>query len=344
LRAHPATLLIGLPVLAAALALASGCPGGQASPATAGEVVVYCSVDQDGAEPILKEFERTSGIRVLARYDTESEKTVGLVEKIRAEAARPVADVFWSGEVFHTILLARQGLLEGYKSDATAAWPAGLADSEGRWYAFAMRARAIAYHTGRVTAAEAPERVEDLLDPKWRGRIAMASPESGTTGGHVASWFAWYGAERAEQILAGLKANQVRLVAGNSVAVRMVANGVVDVCLTDTDDVYAAQRNGWPVAMKLARHGDAGPLAIPNTAALVKGGPHPEAARRLMEFVLSEELERTLARSDSHNTPVHASVAKEFPEYALPDRLPVDYGKVADSTAAAIMAATKILK
>ena len=58
--------------------------------------------------------------------------------------------------------------------------------------------------------------------PKWRGRIVMASPESGTTGGHVASWFAWYGEDRATQILVGLKANEVRLVAGNSVAVRLV--------------------------------------------------------------------------------------------------------------------------
>ena len=51
----------------------------------------------------------------------------------------------------------------------------------------------------------------------------MASPESGTTGGHVASWFALVREERATQILAGLKANNVRLGAGNSVAVRLVA-------------------------------------------------------------------------------------------------------------------------
>jgi len=334
-------LLVVLGFAAVASTLA-GCGGPTALPA--GEVVVYSSVDQDGSEPILAQFERETGIRVLARYDTESTKTVSLVERIRAEAARPAADVFWSNEVFHTILLARQGLLDSYKSDATAAWPAGLADAQGRWYGFALRARVVAYHTGRVSAAEAPARIEDLMDAKWRGRIAMASPESGTTGGHVACWFAWYGQERAEQILAGLKANDVRLAAGNSVAVRLVASGVADVCLTDTDDVYAAQRNGWPVAMKLVRHGDGGALAIPNTAAMIKGGPHPEQARRLMAFLLGEEIERTLARSDSHNTPVHTSVAKEFPDYALPDRLPVDYEKAADSTAAAIRAATKILK
>jgi iron(III) transport system substrate-binding protein len=335
-------LFAGASLFLAGALLLAGCGATSAPPAQ--EVVVYCSVDEDVAEPILKVFEQETGIHVLARYDTENMKTVGLVEKLRAEAARPVADVFWSGEVFHTILLARQGALESYRSDVTAAWPAGLADAEGRWYGFALRVRALVYNTARVKAAEAPARIEDLLDSRWRGRIVMASPESGTTGGHVASWFAWYGEERAQQILAGLKANDVRLVAGNSVVVRLVADGEADVGLTDSDDVYAGQRNKWPVAMKLVGHGTQGPLVIPNTAALVKGGPHPEAARRLMAFLLGEDVERRLARSDSHNTPVHASLAGEFPEYAITGRLPVDYEKVADCTPAAIRAATKILK
>ncbi len=72
------------------------------------QVVLYCSVDQEIAEPIIAEFEKHSGVKVLAKYDTEASKTVGLVQRIRAEAAAPAADVFWSGEVFHTIRLARE--------------------------------------------------------------------------------------------------------------------------------------------------------------------------------------------------------------------------------------------
>lgn len=324
--------------LGAALA---GCRAPAEKPAA--EVVLYCAADQEIAEPILAEFERTSGIKVLARYDSEAAKTVGLVQRIRSEAGRPAADVFWSGEVFHTIRLAREGHLAPYQSEATAAWPAGLADPQGLWHGFALRARVVCYHTGRVKPEEAPERLEDLLDPKWRGRVVMASPEFGTTSGHVAAWFAWYGKERAMKILEGLKANGLRLVAGNSTAVRLVANGEADLCLTDTDDVYAGRRNGWPVALKVLRHGDSGVLAIPNTAALVRGGPHPEAAAKLMAFLLSDTVERMHARSDSHNTPVHAAVAAEFPQYALPERLPVTYDKVADALPDAVLAA-KILK
>jgi len=308
------------------------------------EVVLYCSVDQAIAEPVIAAFETQSGIKVLARYDTEASKTVGLVQRIRAEASSPTADVFWSGEVFHTIRLAREGLLTPYRSESTRDWPAGLADPNGLWYGFALRARVIGYNTNKVSAQEAPKSLEDVLDAKWKGRLVMASPEFGTTGGDVASWFAHYGPQRAKEILQRLKDNQVRLVSGNSTAVRMVATGQADLCFTDTDDIYAGQRNGWPVAMNLLDQNGKGVLAIPNTAAMVKGGPHPEVAGKLMQFLLGEEIERLLVESDSHNSPVHVPVAQKHPEYAIPLALNLDYGRIADFLPMAIESAGEIFR
>ena len=306
-------------------------------------VVLYCSVDQAVAEPIIAAFEQQTGIAVRARFDTEASKTVGLARKIEAEAKRPAADVFWSNEIFYTIRLARKGLLQPYRGGETSDWPADLADEQGRWYGFALRARVIAYNTRKVTAAEAPKTLEELLSATWRGRIAMARPIAGTTVGDVSSWFVHYGAVRAKEILAGLAANRVRLVDGNSLAVRAVAQGEADVCLTDTDDVYAAQRNGWPVAMHLLDQGGAGCLVIPNTAGLVRGGPNGEGARRLMAFLLSAAVERMLAESDSHNTPVRADLAATYARYAIPKRLGIDYGKVADGLPQAVALAEEIL-
>jgi iron(III) transport system substrate-binding protein len=365
------------------------------------QVVLYCSVDQGIAEPIVAAFEKQTGIKVRARYDTEASKTVGLVQRIRAEAAAPAADVFWSGEIFHTIRLAREGLLAPYRSmgvspmsgsgvhgqdardtgigsepmnhrqdaDATEPrghelapaqagdayvtkmpdggtlnWSVAFADPNGCWYGFGLRGRVIGYNTNRVPAAEAPKALEEVLDPKWKGRLVIASPAFGTTGGDVASWFAHYGPDRAREILRKLKDNGVRIVAGNSTAVRMMATGQADVCFTDTDDIYAGQRNGWPVAMHFLDQGGDGVLAIPNTAALIKGGPNPENAQVLMRFLLGEELERMLVQSDSHNSPVHAQVAQEYPQYAIPKPLPVDYGRVADFLQEAIQTAREILE
>jgi iron(III) transport system substrate-binding protein len=308
------------------------------------EVVLYCSVDQTIAEPIIAEFERQTGIKVLARFDTEASKTVGLVQRIRAEASSPAADVFWSSEIFHTIRLAREDLLASYSGDMTSDWPDRFADAKGKWYGFALRARVIGYNTKRVSAADAPKSLEDVLDSKWKGRLVMATPEFGTTGGDVASWFAHYGVDRARKILQALKANEVWLVAGNSTAVRMVGTGQADVCFTDTDDVYAAQRNGWPVAMNYLDQGGEGALAIPNTAAIIKGAVNPKEARELMEFLLSEQLEEMLVRSDSHNCPIHSSLADQFKEYAIPQALEVDYESIAEQLPIAIETAGEILR
>ena len=308
------------------------------------EVVLYCSVDQAIAEPIIAEFEKQSGIKVLARYDTEASKTVGLVQSIRAQAGAPTADVFWSSEVFHTIRLAREGLLSPYRSGATTDWPAGFADPNGCWYGFALRGRVIGYNTNRLSPAEAPQSLEEVLDAKWKGRLVMASPAFGTTGGDVASWFAHYGADRAREILRQLHANDVRIVSGNSTAVRMIATGQADICFTDTDDIYAGQRNGWPVAMNFLDQGADGVLAIPNTAAMIRGGPHPKAAGTLMDFLLSEKLERLLVETDSHNSPIHPTVASDHPQYAIRNALPVDYGDVADCLPMAIESAKEILR
>ena len=308
------------------------------------QVVLYCSVDQAIAEPITAEFERLSGIKVSVRFDTEANKTLGLVQRIRAEAASPAADVFWSNEVFYTIRLGREGLLAGYNSEQTDNWPALFSDPNSRWYGFALRGRVIGYNTKKVSAEEAPRSLEDVLDGKWKGRLVMAEPEFGTTGGDVASWFAHYGAQRAEEILRGLKANEVRLVAGNSVAVRMAAMGQADICFTDTDDIYAAQRNGWPIAMNYLDQGGEGALAIPNTAAVIKGAPHSAEAKELMDFLLSEKLEQMLAESDSHNSPIRPSLAERYKSYKIPKALDVDYAKVADELPMAIQSARGILR
>jgi len=308
------------------------------------KVVLYCSVDQAIAEPIIAEFERQTGIDVLPRFDTEASKTVGLVQRIRAEAASPIADVFWSNEIFHTIRLARESLLASYTSDATKDWPERYADPNGRWYGFALRTRVIAYNTTRITALDAPKCLEDLLDSKWKGLLVMAAPEFGTTGGDVASWFAHYDSARATETLERLKANDIRLVAGNSIAVRMVATGQADVCFTDTDDVYAAQRNGWPVAMNYLDQGGDGALAIPNTAALIKGAGNPEEAEELMEFLLSEQLEQMLLSSDSHNYPIRPALAEKLKLYVVPKSLSVDYEKVADCLPMAIRTAREVLR
>ena len=327
-------------IIAACLIGALGSCAKKSEP-QAKQVVLYCSVDQTVAEPIIAAFEEASGIDVLARFDTEAAKTVGLVQRLRAEKAAPVADVFWSGEIFYTIRLAREGLFASYQNEQSAAWPDAFKDPNHLWHGFALRGRVIGYHTDRVT--DPPRRLEDVLDPRWKGRVVMATPEFGTTGGDVTSWFVHYGPDRAREILAGLKANGIRLVEGNSTAVRMVATGQADVCFTDTDDIYAAQRNGWALDMVPLDQAGRGNLVIPNTAAMIKDGPNAESARALMAFLLSDTLERFMAESDSHNSPIHPSLFEDFTAYRLKTPLEINYEHIADQLTDAIQIARETL-
>jgi iron(III) transport system substrate-binding protein len=65
-------------------------------------VVVYSALDREFAEPVLKAYEKQTGVTVASKFDIESTKTVGLVNLILAESARPRCDLFWNNEIPNT--------------------------------------------------------------------------------------------------------------------------------------------------------------------------------------------------------------------------------------------------
>jgi iron(III) transport system substrate-binding protein len=80
------------------------------------EVVVYTSLDKVFSEPVLQEFEKQTGIKVKAVYDSEATKTTGLVNRLIAEKKAPQGDVFWNSKTCRTIILKQKGVLASYKS------------------------------------------------------------------------------------------------------------------------------------------------------------------------------------------------------------------------------------
>lgn len=182
----------------------------------------------------------------------------------------------------------------------------------------AMRARVVVRHARRVPENEAPLQIGQLVGERWKGRVVIARPGFGTTRGHMAALVRAWGGERARAWMRGMKANGVRFVDGNSAVVRAVAQGEAHIGLTDTDDVWSGKRQGWPVEMTLIGHGDdaahgaAGPLWIPNSAGLVAGGPDRESGTRLLEFLLSADVDRLLAAHESKHVPLHEDTRGEF--------------------------------
>lgn len=302
------------------------------------EVVLYSSVDDHILQEVVKAFEGSSGIKVRIVGDTEATKTTGLVQRLLAERDHPRADVWWSNEPYGTIRLAREGLLEAYTSpaenDFERGWPAEFRARDRTWYGFAQRHRTIVYNTKKLTEEQAPSRLSELAVPQWKGRIGMARPQFGTTRGQMGAILSQSGPQAYRAWLEGLKANGVRLYDGNSTTVRAVAQGEIDIGLTDSDDVYGGQREGWPVEMSTIAYdpiippggqviASTGPLAIPNTIGRIKGGPNQAAAAALIDFVLSERVERMLGEGEAKHAPVRPRLASELqlyvPAASVPD-------------------------
>ena len=312
-------------------------------------VVVYTSADQEFAEEIIAEFrKRHPEILVIARYDDEATKTTGLVDRLRAERSDPQCDVLWANEPFLTEKLSEEGLFRPWESEAVRDWPEAFRSPSKHWYGFAARARVIVFDPTRVS--DPPQTWRDLTDPRFRSRVVIADPNFGTTRGHICTWFDLWGAEQATQFLHDLKANDIRVVRSNSQTVRDVASGLADIGLTDTDDVWAAQRNGYNVELVYPRHGDGdgeGTLLIPNTVSLISGRPENADAVLFAEFLLSEWCQMLLHGTASRNVPIlpEAQAAKlEIEErYHIPDPLITDVAQVSAGMEEAMAAVNEIL-
>ena len=264
-----------------------------------GVVVVYTSVDEPVARPVLEEFTRRTGVRVEIRTDTEANKSAGLAARLEAEKDNPRADVWWGNEVFRTIRLADAGVLAAYESPAAKDIPNTFKDPANRWAGNGLRARVIGVHAGDKAPpgemAWLPNgSLEDLLRPELKGRVAIANPRAGTTSGHVAALYVLWGDARAAAFFKGLRDNEVKVLGGNGDVAAEVAKGTVWVGLTDNDDVDNVAREGGKIQAVLPDQKTIGTLTIPCTAALVSGAKNAESARKLIDYLLSAEVERRL--------------------------------------------------
>lgn len=287
-------------------------------------VTLYTSVDDEFARMVVAQFEQDTGIRVDVLGDTEATKTTGLVTRLQSEMDNPACDVWWSSEPMGTILLARGGVLEagGMEGTVPEDWPQWLRAPDWTWVGTALRRRVIVYAPDRVETP--PTSMHQLIDPMFKGRVGMARPQFGTTRIHMAMLAAHWAPEGFERWLELLKENDIRMYDGNAMVVRAVAMGEIDVGMTDTDDVWAGQRNGWdvefapmptdrndrPPASRFELHAER--IVIPNTVAIVKNAPNPVLAKQLAAYLTSASVERLLFESTSGNHPVNAALREQL--------------------------------
>ena len=270
-------------------------------------VVVYVSEDQVFSEPILRDFEKETGIRVQAVYDTEEAKSTGVVNRLIAEKNNPQADVYWANEPIRAELLRQRGIAATYQSPNAQGIPAHFKDPQGYWTGFSARARVLIVNK---SVQDKPKSISAYTNPAFKGKAVIANPLFGTTTTEIAALFTLWGDDKAKVFLADMKRNSVQTATSNGEAADFVASGQFAFALADSDDAANRMTQGKPVEMIYPDQGadEPGCFIVPNAVVLINGGPHSEAGKKLVDYLLSRETERKLAQSDAAQIPLHEGV------------------------------------
>jgi iron(III) transport system substrate-binding protein len=268
--------------------------------ALAKEVVLYSSNQPELLDMVAQQFEARTGIKVsVVRMGTGE-----AMKRIQAEKDNPLGDVFWSGDV--AVLENAKKNFAPYLSPEAAVLPAAYKEKDGLWTAANTHLMIIMVNTKLVPEAERPKKWSDLFDPKWKGRIVMASPEkSGSAYAQVYGIHKLYGWDGLGKLM-----DNAKILDSSSLVYKGTAEGEYALGLTME---YAAYRYvaGGSKDVAIVYPAD-GVFDAPEAAAIMAGCKHPEEARLLFDYLLSKEVEAEI-------------FAKHFRRPARPD-VPVVQG------------------
>ena len=290
-------------LLAISLCGLSGCPSAPSA------LVVYCAHDAMFSQQVLEDFERETGIAVSVRFDTEATKSTGLTNLIIREKNAPRCDVYWNNETFGTIDLVRRGLTEPYQGPGWRRIPEQYKDPDGHWTGFGGRLRVWIINTDLM------EPIESVVDKAFENRLeefTYAKPLFGTTLTHFCALQEELG-EAAFHALDQRLRETATVANGNGKTRDLVAAGTCAFGWTDTDDYFGAVDSQKPVAMLPVRIADK-TICIPNSVAIIRGTSRRADAEKLVDYLLSKEIELRLARSEARQVPLGDIGDDELPE------------------------------
>lgn len=295
----PHRLLRIAPFLAALLAAPA------APAAAAQEVVVYSARKEELIKPVFDAFTRETGIRVTLLTGKAGE----LARRVEIERDSPRGDVFIGTAAGITELLREKGLLAPYRGAALRDVPEEFRAPDGSWVGVTARARVLIYNTRLVK--EPPTSVFELTDPRWKGKVAVASMGERTTVGWLAAILHQKGEEFTSRYVQALRANGLKVLGNNTDVRRALARGEFAVGITN-HYYYLLQLNENPKSPVGIVYPDQGPdqMGTPVfsiTAAILRGARHADEAQRLVDFLLGARGNRLLVEGE-FELPILANV------------------------------------
>ncbi len=272
-----------------------------------GTVVWYSGlIVNQAVRPLSEAFEkRYPGIKVQGSRLTSSELALKAINEARA--GRPQADVFDGTSLVFRLQAA--GIVEPYRAEAARTFPEGSVDPAGYWTALNTYILTPAINTELVP--DPPQTLDDLLDPKWRGRLAWTNDLT-TAGppGFIANLLLSRGKEEGMAYLKRLAAQRiVNVPAAQRVVLDQVIAGQYPAALmTFNYHSVISAAEGAPVRWLPLEPA----LQMPNAVGLIRNAPHPNAGRLLLEFLLGPEGQAVIR--DANYLPSNPAIAPRDPK------------------------------
>lgn len=273
--------------LCAAIAMAGAL---LASPmAKAEEVTIYSAMAKEHfAELIAALQEREPDLKINQLLDSNGP----IMARLLAEQENPRADVILSASVPGLVMLEQRGMLEPYAPEGLDQIKERFRDTRSdtpHWIGTDAWASAVCFNTaeGERHGVDEPTSWEDLADPQYKGMITMPNPSSSATGLlAIVGWMEVFGEEGAWEYMDKLHENVSQYVHSGSKPCRMAATGEAVIGIAYPAPGVKAINDGAPISVVIPSEGVGSEV---EGTALIKGARNPEAAKRVMDFAISQE-------------------------------------------------------
>ena len=319
---------------AAAAMLAMAAPGAQAQQ---GELVLYCSVQEEWCRPMAQAFERATGIKVSMTRKSSGETYA----QIKAESANPRGDVWWGGTGDPHLQAAEENLTEPYQSPMLAElqpWAVRQAQQSG-FKTVGIYAGALGYsfNTQQLQrrGVAAPKCWADLTKAEFRDEVQVADPNSsGTAYTKLATLVQLWGEDRAFQFMREMHRNVNQYTRSGAAPARAAATGESLVGITFLHDAVAQAVGGAPVQIVAPCEGTGYEIG---SMSIIKGAKNMANAKRWYDWALTKEAQAIAIEAKSYQVPSNRNTptppqAPKLDEIKLIDYDFAKYGSSAERT------------
>ncbi|MEK8129948.1 ABC transporter substrate-binding protein [Paenibacillus filicis] len=264
---------------------------GTSTPVKGGKLTLYSPNAAEINNPIIKEFQDRTGIEVQLITGGTGE----LLKRVQAETQNPLGDVFWAGGA--DSLEAYKQYFEPYKVKEFDKLLPAYVDKTYHWTPFNALPMVIMYNKELVPDVDVPKTWNDLLDPKWKGKIAYADPaKSGSSYTQLVTMLIAFGKDDgkgwdyAKKLVGNLNG---KILSGSSLVQRAVPDKEFALGITLEDAALRYIEGGSKIGIQYPAEGTS---AVPDGAAIIKGGKNPEQAKQFLDFLVSKDAQELIQK------------------------------------------------